>query len=222
MTAKIKKISLLLSIIFVAVGLRLSGVDQQISSDNLAPLLALCKDCPPLLYIGILAMVPVILLPGFPFVIAGGLIYGPVLGITYAMVGATLGAVISFIVSRYIAGDLVAKKLKNSKWQKLPEMTQFHGWKIVLFLRLIPLFPFTPLNYALGLTNIKISHYTIATAIGIFPACAAFVFFSNSLWTLLAGEMTGMLVVSTVFLLLVILTPLLYKKITNKRHLLGE
>ncbi len=222
MTINSKKISLLLSIIFVAVGLRLSGIDQHINSENLEPLLAFCKDCPPLLYITILAIVPVIFLPGFPFVIAGGLIYGPVMGVTYAMIGATLGAIISFAVSRYIAGDFVAKKLESSKWQKLPEMTQSHGWKIVLFLRLIPLFPFTPLNYALGLTNIKTSHYALATALGIFPACAAFVFFSNSLWTLLAGEMTGLFVVSTVLLLLVLLTPLLYKKMTAKRILLSE
>lgn len=212
-----KKIGLLLSIIFVAIGFRLSGVEQHINSDNLEPLLTLCKDCPPLLYIAILAIAPVIFLPGFPFVIAGGLIYGPVMGVTYAMIGATLGAIISFIVSRYVAGELVAKKLDSSKWRKLPEMTQSHGWKIVLFLRLIPLFPFTPLNYALGLTNIKTSHYAIATALGIFPACVAFIIFSNSLWTLLAGEMTGMFVVSTFLLSSVLLSPLLYKKLTSKQ-----
>lgn len=212
-----KKISLFLIIVFIAVGLRFSGIEHYVNSDNLEPLLTLCKDCPPLLYIAVLAIVPVIFLPGFPFVIAGGLIYGPVMGVTYAMIGATLGAIISFIVSRYIAGDLVAKKLDSSKWRKLPEMTQSHGWKIVLFLRLIPLFPFTPLNYALGLTNIKTSHYAIATALGIFPACAAFVFFSDSLWTLLAGEMTGMFFVSAVLLLSVLLTPILYKKVTTRR-----
>ena len=222
MTINGKKIGLLLSIITVAIGLRLSGIDQHITADNLEPLLALGKDCPPILYIAILAIAPVIFLPGFPFVIAGGLIYGPVMGVTYAMIGATLGAIISFVVSRYIAGDLVAKKLDSSKWRKLPEMTQSHGWKIVLFLRLIPLFPFTPLNYALGLTNIKTSHYAIATALGIFPACAAFVFFSNSLWTLLAGEMTGLFVVSSLLLLVVLITPFLYKKMTAKRILLSE
>lgn len=222
MTINGKKIGLLLSIITVAIGLRLSGIDQYVNADNLEPLLALCKDCPPILYISILAIAPVIFLPGFPFVIAGGLIYGPVMGVTYAMIGATLGAIISFVVSRYIAGDLVAKKLDSSKWLNLPAMTQSHGWKIVLFLRLIPLFPFTPLNYALGLTNIKTLHYAIATALGIFPACAAFVFFSNSLWTLLAGEMTGMFVVSSLLLFVVLITPFLYKKMTTKRILLSE
>ena len=92
-------------------------------------------------------------------------------------------------------------------------MTRNHGWKIVVVLRLVPLFPYTPLNYGLGLTNIKFSHYMIATFLGILPACTAFILFSSSLLDLLKGSLSPHFIAGTFLLFFVSLIPLIYKKV---------
>ncbi len=206
------RIMLLLSILGIAGALRCAGVDQYLDMVHVEHLLTLCKECPPTLYILILSLAPVFFMPGFPFVMAGGILYGHTWGLVYAMTGATLGAGLSFLLSRYIANHWVISVFSETKWAKLQEMTRNHGWKIVVVLRLVPLFPYTPLNYGLGLTNIKFSHYIIATFLGILPACTAFILFSNSLMDLLKGSLSPHFIAGTFLLFFVSLIPLIYKK----------
>ena len=73
----------------------------------------------------------------------------------YTITSATIGACLAFLISRYIARDWIEKKLSSPRWKRLEQGVDKHGWKIVAFTRLIPLFPFNLLNYALGLTRIK-------------------------------------------------------------------
>lgn len=206
------RILLLLTILGVAGALHFTGVDQCLDMAHIEELLALCKECPPSLYILILSLAPVFFMPGFPFVMAGGILYGHTWGLVYAMTGATLGAGLSFLLSRYIANQWVSSALSDTKWSKLHEMTITHGWKIVVVLRLVPLFPYTPLNYGLGLTNIKFSHYIIATFLGILPACAAFILFSSSLLDLLKGSLSLNFIAGAFLLFFVSLIPVIYKK----------
>lgn len=206
------RIMLLLSILGIAGALRFAGVDQYLDMTHIEYLLTLCKECPPFLYILILSLAPVFFMPGFPFVMAGGILYGHTWGLVYAMTGATLGAGLSFLLSRYIAKQWVSSALSETKWAKLQEMTRNHGWKIVVVLRLVPLFPYTPLNYGLGLTNIKFLHYIIATFFGILPACTAFILFSSSLLDLLKGSVSPNFIAGIFLLFFVSLIPLIYKK----------
>ncbi|WP_049785042.1 VTT domain-containing protein [Desulfotalea psychrophila] len=187
------KAALLITIISLACTLRVKGVDNFLQKEHLELLILHMQNLSPLLYISIMALVPVCFLPAFPFVMVAGLLYGHVWGIIYAMTGASLGAALSFLVSRYIAGNWLQNKMKGlfrkGQGEQLESMIEKHGWKIVFALRLIPLFPFTPLNYALGLSGIRFHHYLLATILGILPACTAFILFSNSLPALLSGEM---------------------------------
>lgn len=213
------KYTLAILLVITIIGIRVSGLSNYISGDNIQELIAYLRHCPPILYIASLSMVPVLFLPGFPFVIAGGLLYGHTWGLLYAMIGATTGAGLSFLVSRYIGNDWMsnqmAKRIDTQKWDRLQKMTQKHGWKIVILLRLTPIFPYTPLNYALGLTNIRFSHYIIATILGIFPACAAFILFSSSLWDIINGEGFTAFAIGLTLITIVILAPALYKKFST-------
>lgn len=206
------RIFLLLTILATAIGMRSAGFDQYLDMEHIEQLLTLCKECPPSLYILILSMAPVFFMPGFPFVIAGGILYGTTWGLVYAMTGATLGAGLSFLLSRYIANQWVSSALSGTKWSTLQEMTRVHGWQIVIVLRLVPLFPYTPLNYGLGLTNIKFSHYIIATFLGILPACTAFILFSSSLLDLFRGNLSPNFAAGTFLLFFILLIPFIYKK----------
>ena len=135
----------------------------------------------------------------------------------YTITGATIGACIAFLVARYIARDWVERKLWSPKWRRLDEGVEKHGWKVVAFTRLIPLFPFNLLNYAFGLTRIKFVHYAVATFFCMLPACIAFIVFSSSLLDLLKGRISLTFVVGLGLVILVSLLPLLYRRYKKKK-----
>lgn len=212
-----KKVLLLSSLAVTALCLRIAGVDDYLDINRLDELLNMCRNFPPILYILCMTAVPVFFLPGFPFVVLAGLLYGNVLGFFYAMIGASTGAALAFLLSRYIAHQWALKMFGGGKYEKLQHMTKKNGLQVVLILRLIPLFPFTPLNYALGLTSVTFNQYMLATVIGILPACAAFVLFSNSLWQFLHTGATTNLIIGGALVLAVVLLPFLVRRFKTVR-----
>lgn len=169
----------------------------------------------PIAYILIYSIVPALLFPGTPLTIAGGILFGPVAGSIYTAIGATIGASVAFLISRYMARELVVKLLKDRRLNTLDKEVEKQGWKIVAFTRLIPLFPFNLLNYAFGLTNIRFSHYVIATFIFMLPAIIAFVVFSSSLLDLLRGKISTEFLIGLILVIIVSAIPIIYKKIKH-------
>ncbi len=208
----VKRLILLTGLILSVLGLRMLGVDQYLQPANMDMFLAACKEMPPIVFISLLAIAPVLLLPAFPFVIIAGLLYGQIWGLIYSLLGACLGASVSFLFSRYLASEWIVGRLSKTAAENLHRLVTDHGWKVVLVLRLIPVFPFTPLNYCLGLTGIRFSHYLAATFIGILPACIAFISFSGSLWQLFTEGDIGPIVFWSVIILVVMSLPMLGKK----------
>ena len=127
----------------------------------------------PLLFMAVYAIAAVLFLPGSVLTLAGGALFGPVLGTFYNLTGATIGATLAFLIARYLASDWVADKA-GGRLKQLIKGVEAEGWRFVAFTRLVPLFPFNLLNYALGLTRIKLSHYLLATYICMLPASIAF------------------------------------------------
>ncbi len=126
----------------------------------------------PVAYTLFAVVATVLLVPGSLFVLAGGVLFGPLLGTLYSLVGATLGAALAFLIARYIAADWIARK-SHGRFKQLVDGVEAEGWRFVAFVRLVPLFPFFLLNYALGLTRIGFSPYIIATFICSLPGVAA-------------------------------------------------
>lgn len=126
----------------------------------------------PLVFILVGAVSTVLFVPASFFVLVGGVMFGPLLGTLYSLLGATLGAAVSFVVARYIASDWVVRKSRG-RIKRLIEGVEAEGWRFVAFVRLVPIFPFFLLNYALGLTRIAFSPYLIATFICSIPGVAA-------------------------------------------------
>jgi len=125
----------------------------------------------PLVFIGAYAFATAAFLPGSPFTIAGGYVFGPFWGTLYTVIGATIGAMLGFLIARYVAGsqvhEFVDKRLPTVR--NMYDKLETKGFATVLVLRLLPIFPFTGLNYALGLTPVKLRSYFVATLIGITP-----------------------------------------------------
>jgi uncharacterized membrane protein YdjX (TVP38/TMEM64 family) len=129
----------------------------------------------PLVFMLVYALGAVLFLPGTVLTLAGGALFGPVLGTFYNLTGATIGAALAFLVSRYVASDWVADKT-GGRLKQLINGVETEGWRFVAFVRLVPLFPFNLLNYALGLTRIRFSHYVLATYICMLPAAFAYTY----------------------------------------------
>ena len=129
----------------------------------------------PVIFMTIYALGTVLFLPGSVLTLAGGALFGPVLGTFYNLTGATLGAVLAFLVARYLASDWVERKA-GGRLKQIMEGVESEGWRFVAFVRLVPLFPFNLLNYALGLTRIRLSHYTIASFFCMAPGALAYTY----------------------------------------------
>jgi uncharacterized membrane protein YdjX (TVP38/TMEM64 family)/rhodanese-related sulfurtransferase len=129
----------------------------------------------PVIFIIIYAAATILFLPGTIFTFAGGIIFGPVLGVLYNLMGATLGAALSFLIARHLAANLVSQH-SGGKLKQLINGVEAEGWRFVAFTRLVPFFPFNLLNYALGLTRIRFIEYVLATFIFIIPACIAYTY----------------------------------------------
>lgn len=129
----------------------------------------------PIVFMMIYIIGTVFFLPGSILTLAGGALFGPILGTFINLTGATIGAILSFIAARYLASDWVEKK-SGKRFKSLNEGVEKEGWKYVAFVRLVPLFPFNLLNYALGLTKVKLSHYSLATYICMLPGALAYTY----------------------------------------------
>lgn len=129
----------------------------------------------PLVFIACYAIATVFFLPGLLFTLAGGVLFGPLYGTLYNLVGATIGATLAFLTARYIAYDWVTQRTGN-RLQQLVKGVEEEGWRFVAFVRLVPLFPFNLLNYALGLTRLRLSHYIITSFIFMAPGGAAYTY----------------------------------------------
>ena len=129
----------------------------------------------PLVFIACYAIATVFFMPGTLFTLAGGVLFGPVFGTLYNLVGATLGATLAFLTARYLASDW-ATRHAGKRLQKLVEGVENEGWRFVAFVRLVPLFPFNLLNYALGLTRLRLPVYVITSFIFMAPGGAAYTY----------------------------------------------
>lgn len=129
----------------------------------------------PLMFIVIYIISTTLFLPGSVLTIAGGILFGPIWGTFYNLTGATIGATIAFLIARYLASDWVTRK--SSGWFKqLIEDVEAEGWRFVAFVRVVPLFPFSLLNYALGLTHIRLFHYVVTSYICMLPGAIAYTY----------------------------------------------
>ena len=149
--------------------------------------------------------------------LAVGLVFGRWAGTVLIVFAATLGATLVFLAARYLFADIARKKMGGLA-QKINEGFTQDAFNYLLFLRLVPLFPFWLVNLAPAFTNVSLKTYVIATAIGILPGTFVFANLGQSLGRisstkdLLTPPIIGAFVLLGVFALI----PVLYKKFKAK------
>ena len=129
----------------------------------------------PALFVLAYAVGTVLFVPGSLMTLAGGAVFGPVWGTALNLAGATLGALLAFLVARYLAADWVTRA-SGARLRHIIRGVEAEGWRFVALVRLVPLFPFNLLNYALGLTGIRLAEYLVATAVCMVPGAVAYTY----------------------------------------------
>ena len=149
-------------------------------SENLAFLSDMLKEhfvLAALIYIGITVVACVALaLPGVTFAILAGILFGPWWGTLFCLIATTAGAIIAFIIGRFFLQDSIKPMVEKNKTLKRLLFDDVGKSDIVLLAitRLVPIFPYNIQNFAYGITDMSLSHYSIYTFLFMIPGVALY------------------------------------------------
>jgi uncharacterized membrane protein YdjX (TVP38/TMEM64 family) len=170
------------------------------------------------IFVAVYCLVTGLSLPGAVILtLAGGFLFGSVLGTLLVNVGATTGATLAFLASRYLLRDWVETKF-GSRLAPFQEGFSKNAFNYLLTLRLIPLFPFFLVNMVSGLTRVSPGTYISATAMGIIPGSFVYAFAGRELGTIqsLAEIASPSVLLAFTLLGILALAPIVYKRFGRK------
>ena len=121
-------------------------------------------------------------IPSLPLDLAAGAAFGPLLGTTYAVVGAEVGAILSFLIGRFLGKDLIARWLTTNV-VFCEKCSDHHLIGMVFLARLLPVFSFDLISYGAGLTNMSLKAFALATLVGMIPPTFALTYFGSTVIT---------------------------------------
>jgi len=153
-------------------------------------------------------------LPGAVFfTLAGGFLFGSLVGTLYVNLGATTGATLAFLASRYLLRGWVERKF-GSRLGPIQEGFAKNAFSYLMTLRLIPIFPFFIVNMVSGLTRMNLGTYVMATALGIIPGSFVYAYAGRQLGTInsLKEIASPNVLLAFTLLGLLALVPIVYQK----------
>ncbi|WP_019415671.1 TVP38/TMEM64 family protein [Paenisporosarcina sp. TG20] len=150
---------------------------------------------------------PLFFFPATLLTLFGGYTFGPFIGTGLDIIGAGSGAVLAFLVARYLGREKMKRFFRGKKIEGFDQSIRNNGFMVVLYLRLIPLIPFDSINYSLGLSSVKLKSYMAATYLGIIPGAFVLNYIGSSFRT-----MDSNLWIAIALYGVMILLPILVKK----------
>lgn len=144
----------------------------------------------PLVCILLNALFTVLILPTTLVSILVALLFGVAWGLPICLAGLGLGMASSFLIARHLVRDWLKRRIGDTRlYHHLEENIRRDGWKLVLFSRLLPVNPFSFLNYAYGLTGIPFGRYLLASVVGIIPNVLALLWTTHAAGQLATGRL---------------------------------
>jgi uncharacterized membrane protein YdjX (TVP38/TMEM64 family) len=208
------KIALLVIIVGGLSALYFSPLRAHLSREHIRGTIGQLRDLwyGPIVLIGLYAVGCVFAVPASLFILASGVIWGWKLGGLYTMVGGVLGATATFLVGRFL-GEGVLRRF-GRLGRVVEKQVDHAGFKSLLVLRLIPIFPFAVLNYGAGVAGVRLADFVFATALGLAPSNFVFAYSADSLFngTMTEGDALKRLAIVVVLILAVVFVPMLIKK----------
>ncbi|WP_034551976.1 TVP38/TMEM64 family protein [Carnobacterium funditum] len=163
----------------------------------------------PFVYVFFYSVRPLILFPASVLSLAGGLAFGPLYGTLLTLTGASIGAYLSFLVSRKVGSKWIEKK-GGHRVLKLKDSLEQKGFIVVLVMRLVPLFPFDLVSYTAGLSKIKTRDFMLATVLGMIPGTFVYTFLGANA---LSSNMGRVALAGGLFIVITLIPTLFQKKI---------
>ena len=182
--AALKAAVLVVFIISAVILVRYTSIKSYLTADALGDLLHTAGIWAPAVYILIYALGVCLFIPGTLLTGLGAAIFGAYWGFVYVWIGAMAGASAAFVIGRTLGREFAAG-LIGDRLQKYDNAIARNGFATVLYLRLV-YFPFTPMNFGMGLTKVRFRDYFWGTALGIIVGTFIFTFFIGTLkevWT---------------------------------------
>jgi uncharacterized membrane protein YdjX (TVP38/TMEM64 family) len=214
-SALIKAVLLLMFIVAAVLTVRFTGVKEFLTVENLGAWLAAAGIWAPLAFILVYALGVCLFIPGTLLTALGAAIFGPYWGFVYVWVAAMLGAMGAFIIGRYLGREFAAT-LIGDRLKKYDDAIELNGFATVLYLRLV-YFPFTPMNFGMGLTKVRFKDYLWGTGLGIMVGTFIFTFFVGTIKEVWAtGQWANLLTWKVFFSLGLFVFSLFIPKIINK------
>jgi uncharacterized membrane protein YdjX (TVP38/TMEM64 family) len=216
------KVSVLILFIAAAVYLvRFSPVKQYLTTEQLGLFLDSAGIWAPLLFVLIYAAGVCLFLPGTLLTALGAAVFGPYWGFLYVWIGAMIGASLAFLIGRYLGRDFAAS-LIGDRLKRYDDAIGRNGFTTVLYLRLV-YFPFTPMNFGMGLTRVRFWDYFSGTALGIIVGTFIFTFFVGTIKEVWAGgNWDALLSWKVIFSIALFIFSFFIPKLLKKARILKE
>jgi uncharacterized membrane protein YdjX (TVP38/TMEM64 family) len=175
----VKAVLFLFFIVCAILLIRFTGIRESLTADSLGRFLERVGFWAPFIYMIIYAAGVCLFLPGTLMTGLGAAIFGPYWGFVYVWVGAMAGAGLAFYIGRTLGREFAAS-LIGDRLKKYDDAIERNGFATVLYLRLV-YFPFTPMNFGMGLTKVRFWDYLAGTGLGIIVGTFVFTFFIGTL-----------------------------------------
>lgn len=167
------------------------------------------------IFILLSVIVAVFLLPGQVLAIVGGLAYGGLIGGALTVIGASLGATLSFIIGKYVARGYIIQRFGNDPtFQKIEKGVRENGLSFLIFTRLVPIFPFAIQSYAYAMTPMSVKKFSLISFLTMMPASFIYAFMASEI--VAKGVSMSLLLELTVAGVLLALLAYLPKKVSKK------
>jgi len=170
---------LLIFMILAILAFRFTPLKAFLTEEALIRFVKASGFCAPLIFVMIYALGVCLFIPGTLLTALGAAIFGTYWGFLYVWVGAMIGAGAAFWIGRTLGRDFAASAI-GDRLKKYDEAIERNGFATVFYLRMI-YFPFTPMNFGMGLTKVKFWDYFWGTALGIIVGTFIFTFFIGTL-----------------------------------------
>ncbi len=190
--AGVKAAVLVVFIVTAVIVVRYTPVRELLTAEQLGTFLEQAGFLAPLAFVAVYTVGVCLFVPGTLLTTLGAAIFGPYYGFLYVWVGAMMGACLAFFIGRYLGRDFAAS-LIGDRLRKYDEAIERKGFATVLYLRLV-YFPFTPMNFGMGLTRVRFWDYFAGTGLGIIVGTFVFTFFVGTvkeIWV--SGRWAGLL-----------------------------